>query len=871
LGVRRQVNRTSEYASGGASDWLKRAFDLAVSLIGLIAVAPFLAVIGLMVRLDTPGPPFYSGLRVGRGGRPFRIYKIRTMSVEAEKQGPLITAADDPRITRLGRFLRRTKLDELPQLVNVLKGDMSLVGPRPETPEFVDLYTPEQSRVLSVRPGITGAASLVFSHEERHLSRSTASSVYVEQVLPGKLAIELAYLDRRSFGRDFHILASTLVLLFPRHLVEFRRVSQFIRRRLPWMLIDGPVVAVAFYLAIVLRFIDSPRGLLQAVAEADDWIVPVIVLYVAVNYLFGLHRRAWRYAGAADAVALMSTTAVSTAIAVVADIGLAIDRQRPMPLSVVLLGGFFTLTGFAVTRYRGRFFSRVAGRRTARRESSPASTRTLIYGAGDVGQVLVARLLEQKAGRAYDVVGFVDDDRSKKGLLVHGIKILGNRAELRRLVERHKVDLIVVAIAHLAGDRLRAILSVAQETTAQIRMAPDVFEWMRGSTGAPLLREVEVQDMLGRPPVTMNVPGCTRLIGNKVVLVTGACGSIGQELCRQVRSFVPEMLVMVDNNETGLYDLDIELSTRFPHLNRRVVVADVTDEHKMNAVFQEFGPHLVFHAAAYKHVPLMEQFPDEAVRVNVWGTLITLTKAQQNGAQRFVLVSTDKAVNPTSVMGATKRIAEMLAMSHSGSTTGAVSSGTPSPGMLCTAVRFGNVLGSRGSVVPTFAKQIELGGPVTVTHRDMTRYFMDVSEAARLIIQAAVLTTGADIFMLDMGERIRIDDLARKMIRLRGLRPEVDIPITYTGARPGEKLHEELSYAYEETQSTQHPSIRRSIGPNARADGAADIREVIDALLFLATTTRREELTNELLRVSQGGRLKHTGTLVSNVGQQRVS
>jgi FlaA1/EpsC-like NDP-sugar epimerase len=480
-------------------------------------------------------------------------------------------------------------------------------------------------------------------------------------------------------------------------------------------------------------------------------------------------------------------------------------------------------------------------------------------------------LLEQRDGRGYDIVGFIDDDRSKKGLLVHGIKVLGNRSELRRFVERHKVDLIILAIANLGGDRLRAVLSVAQETSAQIRKAPDMFDWMQKSTGAPLLREVQVQDLLGRPQVTMNVPGCKRLIGDKVVLVTGACGSIGQELCRQVTSFAPGTLVMIDNNESGLYDLDIELATRFPRLHRHAIVADITDERRMDAVFRDERPHIVFHAAAYKHVPLMEQFPDEAVRVNIGGTRTALASAQQHGAARFVLVSTDKAVNPSSVMGATKRVAEMLAISHSAKPLSAPPNGEALSKMLCTAVRFGNVLGSRGSVVPTFAKQIELGGPVTVTHREMTRYFMDVSEAARLIIQAAVLTAGGDIFMLDMGERIRIDDLARKMIRLRGLRPEVDIQIVYTGARPGEKLHEELAYLDEDKQATEHPSIHRSVGTAIAGQVSLNggLTQAVDHLLRQVTLGKRDRLVTELLALSRDGVLEPSSRHLAPSGAAR--
>jgi len=338
---------------------------------------------------------------------------------------------------------------------------------------------------------------------------------------------------------------------------------------------------------------------------------------------------------------------------------------------------------------------------------------------------------------------------------------------------------------------------------------------------------------------------CERVLRDRVVLVTGGCGSVGSELCRQVAQFDPKLLVILDNNETGLYDLELALRTRFRQLAVSILVADITEAVRMDAVFREVKPEVIFHAAAYKHVPLMERFPQEAVRVNVGGTAVMLEMARRHDAQYFVFVSTDKAVEPHSVMGATKRIAEMLVIGENGSSV------SDQRSTRCAVVRFGNVLGSRGSVVPTFARQIDLGGPVTVTHPDMTRYFMDVSEAAGLIIQAASFTHGGDIFMLEMGERIRVDDLARKMIRMRGLRPEIDIPIVYTGVRPGEKLHEELVSPEEGREPTEHPLVHRVLATTpARPNG--DFRLEVQGLLELATNGNQQVVIDRVMKLVRG-------------------
>jgi FlaA1/EpsC-like NDP-sugar epimerase/lipopolysaccharide/colanic/teichoic acid biosynthesis glycosyltransferase len=794
-------------------------------------------VIASLIKRDSAGPVFYRGERVGKNGTRFRIYKFRTMLADADRAGPGITARDDPRVTRFGRRLRRSKLDNLPQLINVVRGEMSLVGPRPEIPEMVDHYSPLFRRVLALRPGITSPASLAYRNEEKLIR--TDPSQYADIVLPERLALDLRYVLRHSFGTDLRIIAQTVGAVFGLDSVALRWLARSVRQHVPWLLLDAPVLAAAFYFALFLRLLDTPSGISSYLGAITRSILPLLVLYLVMTLLWGVHRRIWRFASAADVRPIFGATATATAIALAFDVLSSGRGPRLVPLGVILLGGFFSACGMVFIRYGSRL---LRGLLPAGRVGE--GTRAIIYGAGDAGQHLALRLLTHESGDVYDLVGFVDDDPLKRGQRIHGLPVLGGRLDLGHITERRRIDLIIIAINNVRGEDLRQILTTAQQTPAQIRIIPNVFEVVSVANTAPFLRDVRAEDLLGRQAVQLQREACERVLRGNVVLITGGCGSVGSELCRQVAQFEPRQLVVLDNNETGLYDLEIALRTRFRGLAVSIVIADVTEAARMDAVFAEFKPQVIFHAAAYKHVPLMERFPQEAVRVNVGGTAVVLGMARRYGAKYFVLVSTDKAVEPHSVMGATKRIAEMLVIggNHNGEANNDVTR--------CTAVRFGNVLGSRGSVVPTFARQIDLGGPVTVTHPDMTRYFMDVSEAAGLIIQAASFTQGRDIFMLDMGERIRVDDLARKMIRMRGLRPEIDIPIVYTGVRPGEKLHEELVFREEGREATDHPLVHRLQAAFASSNG--ELQMGVEHLLQLSNSGKHAALTAELMRLAQG-------------------
>jgi lipopolysaccharide/colanic/teichoic acid biosynthesis glycosyltransferase/nucleoside-diphosphate-sugar epimerase len=599
-------------------DSLKRAFDILAGLCGLTVLSPLLSLIALAVFLEDRRSPWFRGARVGRGGCPFRMVKFRTMIPDAWKSGVSSTSCGDRRITRVGKTLRRAKLDELPQLWNVLRGDMSLVGPRPQVEPDAALYTVEERRLFEVRPGITDLASIVFADEGEILEGADDPDLrYNQSIRPWKSRLALLYLERRSFALDLKILSLTL-------------------------------------LAAISR-----KGALAGVARLLD---------------------AW------NADSLLRRMAA---------------RQEPL----------------------------------------------LVWPSPGAGRIVV-------------------------------------------------------------------------EYPAQ----PGPREALTP------IREVHLADLLGRPQARWEESGLPAHLCDRTIFVTGAGGSIGSELCRQIARHCPAALIGFDQAETALYHVEQELRERFPALDFRPALGSIQNRRRLEELFQEHRPQSVYHAAAYKHVPMMEAHLFEAIENNVLGTRNLARAASEHGAEEFVLVSSDKAVRPVGVMGATKRVAEMICQAQ------------PSGVTRFLAVRFGNVMESSGSVIPNFRRQIETGGPVTVTHPDMQRYFMTIPEAAELVLQSAAMGRGGEIFVLEMGEPVRILDLARRMILLSGLRPDIDIPIVFSGTRPGEKLHEEIRALEEHTSSTPHSQIRVLVGPAPprtmqkmldeleRAAGERDAAQVVSCL-----------------------------------------
>ncbi len=579
-----------------------------------------------------------------------------------------------------------------------------------------------------------------------------------------------------------------------------KRYSSAFRRILPLAVLDAVILLVAYMLTYSIR----TNSLLFDSQFTTSIVGLAIIVTLGALYAFGAYNRIWSRTSGHEVVVILKGALAGFILVLLLDLSL---HPRHLPLSVIGVSHMLALTGFVAVRYRSRLISAADWRWRAvwHHEFPTTKTRVLIVGAGEAGQITALRLKRryQDGNNGHQVVGFVDDDPSKQHMFVEGAPVLGDCAAIPEITAAQHIELIVFAIHNITGTRFREILTICEQTTARIKIVPDVFELLNTDDHAPLLRDVQAEDLLGRQPISWHSGVDAALVSNKTVLITGAAGSIGSELCRQMMKYHPVRLVMVDNNESGLHDLHVDLQNEHPDQDIVAVLADITNRAKVEAIFARYQPQLVYHAAAYKHVPLLETFPDEAIRVNVGGTLNVAEIAQAQGVERFILISTDKAVNPSSIMGASKRICELVTQALSTQSHNRT---------LFAAVRFGNVLGSRGSVVPTFERQIEAGGPVTVTDKDMVRYFMSIPEAVNLVIQAACLTDGDDLFMLRMGEAVPIVELAERMIRLHGLRPQIDIPIVFTGARPGEKLCEELYADFETPYATVHPDIVRLNG-----------------------------------------------------------
>ncbi|CQR57854.1 polysaccharide biosynthesis protein [Paenibacillus riograndensis] len=501
---------------------------------------------------------------------------------------------------------------------------------------------------------------------------------------------------------------------------------------------------------------------------------------------FGLYRRLWQYASIDEIISVFKAIVVGAVLSFVAAF-IILPERVPLSIEVRAMETILLLVGGV--RFCWRVF------RNDRINSKDTETHTLIVGAGDCG-ILIAREMMGPSFAHTRIVGFIDDSADKYHLSILGVPVLGNRYDIPRLVKELEIHEIIIAMPSVSRTEISEIINLAKATGAKLKIIPALNDLIAGKISVKKLRDVSVEDLLGREPIVADMNSILGYVHNKTVLVTGAGGSIGSELCRQISPFAPDKLLILGHGENSIYTIEMELRKSFPDLNIVTVIADVQDRTRMMEVFQSHSPHVVFHAAAHKHVPLMERNPSEAIKNNVFGTRNVADCADKYGAERFVLISSDKAVNPTSVMGATKRIAEMYVQSLN----------TSSPTKF-SAVRFGNVLGSRGSVIPAFKQQIAAGGPVTVTHPEMVRYFMTIPEAVQLVIQSGSFANGGEVFVLDMGQPVRILTLAEDLITLSGYEPYKDIEITFSGIREGEKLYEELLTAEENLGSTRHNRI----------------------------------------------------------------
>ncbi len=586
-------------------------------------------------------------------------------------------------------------------------------------------------------------------------------------------------------------------------------------------LIDALIFALAIVGAFAFRFGTELEGerldvLLNALPLA---IIAKLVIFAA----FGSYGTLWRYSSVNDLFRLFRCAGFST----LALFSLWYIATIRVPTGVMLIDFLITLVLCGLVRLVPRLARERIGQgpfaylpSSLRTLVLPAAERSqvrriLVVGAGDAGENLVREMVRnEKLGMI--PVGFVDDDPGKRGLRIHGVKVRGTREDVPRLVEQNDVDEILIAIPSATAEIIRPMVDIARGTGAKIKILPDLASLVHGSPRLSDVRDLKIEDLLGRPKIELDTNEVAAYLRGNRVLITGAGGSIGAELCRQVLRYNPSEMVLFGRGENSIFAIASELSPRLGETKLFQVIGDVINKRKLVGTFERFRPQIVFHAGADKHVPLMELNPDEAVLNNILGTRNVLEVCDDFRVSKLVCISTDKAVNPTSIMGCCKRVAELY-----------IQSGRY-PNTCATAVRFGNVLGSRGSVIPLFQKQIERGGPVTVTHREVRRYFMTIPEAVALVIQAGAMAQSGEIFVLDMGDPVKIDELARKVIRLHGLEPERDIPVIYTGLRPGEKLDEELVGTKEHRQETLHPKIFKVM----RADTTpADLDEIVARII----------------------------------------
>ncbi len=767
---------------------MKRTCDICLATLGLIITLPLLAIIALLIKLDSSGPVIFRQIRVGQGFRPFAIRKFRTMVANDSAGGPLITVGQDYRITRVGHILRGLKLDELPQLWNVLLGDMSLVGPRPEVPRYVERARAEFAEVLTVRPGITDLASLKYIDEAAILAASAnPEEEYQSKVLPEKLRLAKLYVRHMSLRLDFAIILQTLLRIAKLPLVvltlpelkaavevsidsPWAGLSAFITRwRRPIIVVvDVGLIVLANYLAFFLRYDGNiPQGERYVFEQTVLGLVAVRGVAFA---LYGLNEGLWRYTSLWDLQNILKGVLVST----VAFIGWVywVMGFDTYPRSIFAIDAILVVGFLAGVRLSARVLRDKVVFQKRR--------RVLVIGAGDSGERVV-REMKTRSVFNCQPIGIVDDNSLLLNQRIHGVRVLGGMQDIPKLMEALKPEVVVVAVPNPTPEFLRDLVIKLEPYDVSIKTLPGKEELLTDQSAVSQIRNVSIPDLLSRAPINIDNYATRQLVQGKCVMITGAGGSIGSELARQIATFDPKLLLLYERHENSLYNIHKELDDKKYSCPIIPLIGDITDVQRLSAVLEQYRPQIMFHAAAHKHVPLVEANPVEAVKNNCVGTRITAEAASLYGVEQFVHISTDKAVNPSSVMGATKRVAELVIQD--------IARTSRTKFLL---VRFGNVLGSSGSVLLRFQEQIKSGGPVTVTHPEIRRYFMLIPEAVQLVLQAATIGKQGHTYILDMGEQIKVLDIARSLIRLSGLVPGKDVPIRFVGLRPGEKLYEEL-------------------------------------------------------------------------------
>ncbi len=563
-------------------------------------------------------------------------------------------------------------------------------------------------------------------------------------------------------------------------------------RRTCLIIYDIISVILASYLAILARYEFHVDTIPQYFMHPIEMFLPVnIILTLLIFYIFRLYSSLWAFAGETELQNIVLSCVLSTFVDGMGMQFFKASSHQAVPKSYYLFYMFFLVTCIFASRFSYRFFRSLK----YKQKNKKNLISVMVIGAGEAGNVIIKEIVNSNFSTMV-IKCVIDDDKGKWGRYIQGIKVAGGRDKIVECADIYEVDEIIVALPSASRADIREILEICKDTNCKLRSLPGMYQLVNGEVNVSKLRDVEVEDLLGRDPISVDLDSILGYVQGKVVLVTGGGGSIGSELCRQIATHKPKQLVIVDIYENSVYDIQQELKQKYPDLDMVVLIASVRNTNRMNYIFSQYKPHIVYHAAAHKHVPLMEDSPTEAIKNNVFGTFKTAQAAAMSGVQRFVMISTDKAVNPTNIMGASKRICEMIIQTFD-----------KHYDTEFVAVRFGNVLGSNGSVIPLFRKQIAAGGPVTVTHPDIIRYFMTIPEAVSLVLQAGAYAKGGEIFVLDMGEPVKILTLAENLIKLSGYRVGEDIKIEFTGLRPGEKLYEELLMEEEGMRDTANKMI----------------------------------------------------------------
>jgi len=613
----------------------------------------------------------------------------------------------------------------------------------------------------------------------------------------------------------------------------FRRTPK--TRMLLFIISDVVLISLAIYLAFLLRF----DGVIPAAHfyNLQGGIILAIILCLPVFYFFRLYSFSWVYVSTNELISLFKAITISFSFL---GASLLIFRDQPF------LEGFprstFIISYFLVFIFSGgiRFSKRIYLQIFSRQRTQVNKERTLIIGAGDAGEQIL-RNIQNSSYSPYLPVGFIDDDVLKQGNLIHGIKVLAGVKDIPEIVNIHRIQRLIVALPSADSSTVKKAVQTGRKAgIKKIKIIPSLSEIINGQVSFPDIREFQIEDLLDREPIVQGLAQIEKFIQDKAILITGAAGSIGSEIARQVAKFSPSLLLLLDKDETGIFNISEEIAEKFPALRVSSLIANIQDKDRIDQTLSKFHPDIILHAAAYKHVPLMEIHPGEAIKNNIFGTKILAEASLKHKIEKFIFISTDKAVNPTSVMGATKRVGEIMCQ--------ALSSSMLKPGSAKTkfiSVRFGNVLDSRGSVVPIFKEQIKKGGTIQITHPEMKRYFMTIPEAVLLVMQAGVMGQGGEVFVLDMGNPVRILDLAKDLIRLSGLEPDRDIPIVFTRSRPGEKFFEEILTAEEGTIATQDQKIFMAKLPGVNKKR---IRENLEKLKKLAYSDSDREKIKTILK-----------------------